>query len=171
MAIILWFKSYKLKTRIEYLLDFFYPLFKRFFDRTTFRYAACGGINTIFDIILFFLIYNFLLKKEMLVLPFVVISPHIAAFLLAFLVSFPTGFLLMRFIVFQESALRGRVQLFRYFLAVCFSLLLNYVFLKLLVEYFHLYPTVSKLITTVFVVAFSYISQRHFSFKSTKAST
>jgi hypothetical protein len=49
----------------------------------------------------------------MLVLPFVVISPHIAAFLLAFIVSFPTGFLLMRFIVFQESALRGRVQLFR----------------------------------------------------------
>lgn len=155
-----------MKERIENILDFFYPLFKRFFDRTTFRYAACGGINTIFDILLFFLIYNFLLKKEMLVLPFVVISPHIAAFLLAFTVSFPTGFLLMRFIVFQESALRGRVQLFRYFLAVCFSLLLNYVFLKILVDQLHLYPTVAKIITTFFVVCVSYVSQKYFSFKT-----
>jgi putative flippase GtrA len=155
-----------LKARIENILDFFYPLFKRFFDRTTFRYAACGGINTIFDILLFFLIYNFLLKKEMLVLPFVVISPHIAAFLLAFLVSFPTGFLLMRFIVFQDSALRGRVQLFRYFLAVCFSLLLNYVFLKILVDQLHFYPTVAKIITTFFVVGVSYVSQKYFSFKT-----
>jgi putative flippase GtrA len=136
------------------------------FDKTTFRYAACGGVNTVFDIFLFFVFYNFVLQKEMLTLPFIVISPHIAAFLMAFLVSFPTGFLLMRFIVFQESSLRGRVQLFRYFLSVCVSLLLNYAFLKLLVDQLHFYPTISKIITTFFVVGFSYLAQRHFSFKT-----
>jgi putative flippase GtrA len=159
-----------LKNLIESALDLFYPLFKRFMDRTTFRYAACGGANTVFDIFLFFISYNFILKKQYVSLPFMVISPHIAAFLMAFLVSFPVGFLLMRFIVFQDSYLKGRIQLFRYFLSVCVSLFLNYAFLKILVETMRIYPTISKIITTFFVVGFSYMAQKHFSFKMPKAS-
>jgi putative flippase GtrA len=137
-------------------------------DKTTFRYAACGGTNTVLDIFLFFISYNFILEKNNVDLFFIVISPHIAAFLMAFLVSFPIGFLLMRFIVFQDSYLKGRIQLFRYFLSVCVSLFLNYVFLKILVERLHIFPTVSKIITTFFVVGFSYLAQKHFSFKTPK---
>lgn len=124
-----------------------------------------------FDIFLFFISYNFILDKQQLDLSFLVISPHIAAFLMAFLLSFPSGFVLMRFIVFKESQLKGRIQFFRYFFMVCISLLLNYVFLKILVEQFHIYPTVSKLITTFFVVAFSYVSQKNFSFKTSKVTS
>jgi len=150
----------------EALLEFFYPFFKRFFTRTTFRYAACGGVNTVFDILLFFIFFQFVLDKQNLDLVFVVVSPHIAAFLLAFFFSFPTGFLLMRFVVFQESQLRGRTQFFRYFVAVCFSLLLNYLFLKIFVEKLHFYPTIAKLLTTVLVVSFSYFTQKYFSFRN-----
>lgn len=157
-----------MKNLIESGLDLMYPLFKKFMDRTTFRYAACGGANTVFDIFLFFISYNFVLQKQFVDLHFMIMSPHIAAFLMAFFISFPIGFLLMRFIVFQHSYLRGRVQLFRYFLSVCVSLLLNYVFLKVLVERMQIYPTISKIITTFFVVGFSYLAQKHFSFKSTK---
>jgi putative flippase GtrA len=160
-----------LKYYIENILDFTYPLFKRFFDKTTYRYAACGGINTLFDIFLFFINYNFVFKKENFNLQFVVISPHIASFLLAFLISFPTGFFLMRFVVFQESTLKGRIQFFRYFVTVMVAVLLNYVFLKVLVEKIGLFPTVAKIITTFFVVAFSYISQRNFSFSNSQKNT
>ena len=153
---------------IQNILDFFYPMFKRFFDKTTYRYAACGGANTVFDILLFFIGYNFIFKKQMVELPFIVISPHIAAFLMAFFFSFPTGFFLMRYVVFKESSLKGRVQLFRYFISVCFSLFLNYVFLKIFVEQLHIYPTVSKVIITFFVVGFSYLAQKYFSFKTEK---
>lgn len=159
-----------MKDHIELFLDFLYPYFSKFFNRTTFRYAVCGGANTLFDILLFFVIYNYILQKQFLVLPFVVVSPHIASFLIAFTISFPTGFLLMRFVVFHHSVLRGRVQFFRYFISVCISLLMNYAFLKVLVERLHFYPTVSKLITTVFVVAFSYLAQKYFSFKAPKSS-
>jgi len=153
---------------IHNILDFFYPLFKRFFDKTTYYYAACGGVNTLFDLFLFFISYNFILKKQILELPFIAVSPHIAAFIIAFFFSFPTGFLLMRYIVFRSSYLRGRVQLFRYFLSVCISLLLNYIFLKIFVEQLHFYPTVSKLIITFIVVGFSYLAQKYFSFKTDK---
>ena len=153
---------------IQNILDFFYPMFKRFFDKTTYRYAACGGANTVFDILLFFIGYNFIFKKQMVELPFIVISPHIAAFLMAFFFSFPTGFFLMRYVVFKESSLKGRVQLFRYFISVCFSLFLNYFFLKIFVEQLHIYPTVSKVIITFIVVGFSYLAQKYFSFKTEK---
>lgn len=159
-----------MRKTIEGVLDFFYPFFRRFMDKTTFRYAACGGANTVFDILLFFVSYHFILRKQMVELSFLVVSPHIAAFLMAFLISFPVGFLLMRFIVFQDSYLRGRIQLFRYFLSVCVSLFLNYVLLKVLVEKMHFFPTVSKIITTFFVVGFSYMAQKHFSFKTPKTS-
>lgn len=134
----------------------------------TFRYAACGGFNTTLDISLFFISYNFLFKKHAVSLPPFTISAHIAAFLAAFLVTFPIGFYLSRYVVFQQTDVTKRKQLVKYFTVVMGCLLLNYVFLKLFVEEFGWYPTPSKLITTVFVVAFSYLSQKNFTFRPLK---
>lgn len=154
-------------------IDFFYPPFARLMPLQTFRYAACGGANTVLDIALYTFSYHFILHKQVTQWGAVAVSPHIMAFLLAFMVSFPLGFLLMRYVVFTESDLKGRVQLFRYFLMVLICLLLNYIFIKLFVEHFHFYPTIAKICTTVIVVGFSYLSQKHFSFKVTagKAAT
>jgi len=96
----------------------------------------------------------------------VVISPHIAAFLASFCITFPVGFFLSRYVVFTESNVRGRIQLFRYFLLVLGCIALNYMFLKLFVEQFHIYATVSKIMTTAIVVCFSYFTQKHFTFKT-----
>jgi putative flippase GtrA len=147
-------------------IDLFYPLFKRFMPLQTFRYAACGGFNTMLDIFIFFISYNFIFHKEIVHVGSVAISPHIAAFLAAFCVTFPVGFYLSRYVVFTESNIRGRVQLFRYFLLVLGCVALNYTFLKLFVEQMHIYPTVSKILTTVIVVCFSYFTQKHFTFKT-----
>lgn len=132
----------------------------------TFRYAACGGTNTLLDIFVFFISYNFILHKQVLHLGILAFKPYIAAFIISFLVSFPTGFLLMRHVVFPGSSLHGRVQLFRYFLLVVICILLNYIFIRLFVEEFNLYPTVAKIITTGIVVSFSYLTQKNFTFKN-----
>jgi putative flippase GtrA len=153
-----------LRYRIQAVIDFFYPPFSKIFDRETFRYAACGGSNTMLDIFLYFISYHFILQKKFVHTPFIAISPHIAAFIMAFVITFPIGFFLMRTVVFTESNLRGRVQLMRYFSVVMASLLLNYVFIKVLVEHLHFYPTIAKIITTGVVIVFSYFSQRKFSF-------
>ncbi|MET0299234.1 MAG: GtrA family protein, partial [Flavitalea sp.] len=71
---------------------------------------------------------------------------------------------------FTGSTLRGRVQLFRYFVLVLICIVLNYVCLKVFVEQFHIYPTVSKIITTFIVVCFSYLTQKKFTFKVDKPS-
>ena len=148
------------------VIDFVYIPFRKFMPIQTFRYAACGGGNTLLDIFLFFISYNYILQKKIVYTPAGPVSAHIAAFLMSFAVSFPTGYLLNRFIVFPGSILRGRIQLFRYFLLVLVCVYLNYIFIKLFVEYFHIYPTISKILTTVIVVSFSYFTQKYFTFKT-----
>ncbi len=154
------------KKEIISIIDFFYPPFRKFISLQTFRYAVCGGTNTMLDIFVYFLAYNYILDKQILHLGFISFKPHIAAFIISFLISFPTGFMLMRYVVFPGSVLHGRVQLFRYFLLVLTCIILNYIFIRLFVERFHLYPTVSKIITTVIVVSFSYLTQKNFTFKA-----
>jgi putative flippase GtrA len=127
---------------------------------------ACGAANTMLDILVYFISYNYIFQKQLVHTPFVVITPYIAAFLMAFLVSFPTGFYLNRNVVFTGSTLRGRIQLMRYLMLVIICIFLNYIFIKLFVEQFGIYPTVAKILTTVIVVCFSYLTQKHFTFKS-----
>lgn len=150
------------------IIDAFYPLFKRIMPLQTFRYAACGGGNTAFNIFIYFISYNFVLKKQIIHLPYIAISPHIGAFIIAFLITFPIGFYLNLFVVFEGSYLRRRIQLFRYFMVALVCILLNYVFIKLFVEQFGWYPTPSAIITTVIVTVFSYLAQRFFSFRIKK---
>lgn len=158
------------RDRILTFLDFFYPPFSRIMDKRTFHYAACGGGNTLLSIFLYFIFYNFILKKQILHLGFIAFKPHIAAFLIAFVITFPIGFVLSKYVVWTESTLKGKIQLFRYFILVMFCVGLNYVFLKFFVEYCHIYPTISQIITTVIVVVFSYVSQKHFSFRTEEVS-
>jgi putative flippase GtrA len=37
--------------------------------------------------------------------------------------------------------------------------------MKLFVEQFHIFPTIAKVLTTIFVVGFSYLTQKKFTFK------
>ena len=135
----------------------------------TFRYAVCGGSNMMLDIFIFYISYNFILQKQILDLGFIALKPYTAALGMAFLVSFPVGFLLSKYVVFNESYLRGRIQLFRYILIVAVNLLLNYSFLKIIVEYMQFYPTIARIFATFFIVTFSYLSQKHFTFRTLKS--
>jgi putative flippase GtrA len=154
------------KKWIVSFIDFFYPPFSKVMPVQTFRYAACGGTNTLLDIFIFFISFNFILHKQDLDLGVIVLKPHVAAFLMSFCITFPFGFFLNRNIVFTHSTLHGRVQLFRYFVLVVICLSLNYVFIKLFVEQFHIYPTVAKMFTTIIVVSFSYLTQKNYTFKA-----
>jgi putative flippase GtrA len=150
---------------IERFVLWFYPPFRRFMPEQTFKYAATGGMNTALDILMYFIFYHFVIKKQIVELGFYAISPHIAAFIMSFIITFPIGFVLAKFISFPGSFLRKRIQFFRYGLSVIGSVLLNYIFLKLFVESFGWYPTPSKMATTLIVILFSYTAQKYFTFK------
>jgi len=155
----------KLSKNIIRFIDFFYPPFRKIMPEQTFRYAVCGGGNTVLGLLIYFVSYQYVLKKENLDLGFFAFKPHIAALFISFCINFVVGFILMKFVVFVDSNLKGRIQLLRYFLAFSFNLALNYLLLKLFVEILHIDVLLSQLITTCIVVAVSYLSQKHFSFR------
>ncbi len=134
----------------------------------TFRYAACGGANTVLGLALFKILLVFAFKGENVELGFYTLKPHNAALFISFLVNFTVGFILMKYVVFVTSNLKGRIQLFRYGLSFVFNLALNYLILKVFVEMFGWWPFLSQCITTAIIVTISYISQKHFSFKEKK---
>src|SRR5690554_6660781 len=134
---------------IRSIIDFFYPPFRKYIPAQLFRYGVTGASNLVFDWVLYFFLYNFVIQHRLVHLGIVTLSPHIAALAFTFPVSFITGFLLQKYVTFSASDLRGKVQLIRYGMVVGANLTLNYFGLKLLVEIFEWYPTPSKMVITL----------------------
>lgn len=152
---------------IRRMIDFFYPPFSKYVSLQIFRYGVTGVANMFFDLILYFIVYHYVLEKNMLHLGFVTFSSHIASMLIVFPFTFISGFLLQKYVTFSSSKLKGRVQIIRYLSVVLANLLINYTGLKILVEFIGLFATPSKMIITVITTIFSYFSQKKYSFKLT----
>jgi putative flippase GtrA len=149
-------------------IDFFYPPFQKWLSLATFRYMASGGVTVTSGVVFYYLIYNYVLhQKNIQVFNFLITAP-IAALMLESMVTFLVGFTLNKYLVFTQSNLKGRVQLFRYATVYGTNILLNYALMKILVEVFLFYPTLAKTTITIVLAIFSYFSQKHFSFKVKK---
>ncbi|MES1215649.1 MAG: GtrA family protein [Bacteroidota bacterium] len=151
------------------IIDFFYPPFRKLMNLQTFRYAACGSGNVVLGLILYTVMYKYILKEETLHFGFYAFKAHVAALFTGSLICFFVGFFLMKFVVFNNSILRTRVQFFRYLMQWLFFLMVNYILLKIFVERFHIYPVFAQILTTAIVVLFSYLSQKYYTFKTDPA--
>lgn len=162
------------------VIDFFHPPFRKWIPVQTFRYIACGGGVTVLGLLIFFIGYNFLLTpythieltgdKEQEIVRFGPLSftRYIAAYIVSFCISFPIGFFLSKFVVFQESHLKGRVQLFRYATLQFINIILNYALLHFFAGWCGFWATPSQTLTTALIAVFSYFFQRHISFRTKK---
>ena len=150
------------------LIDALYikPL-ERVISRQIFGYLLCGAANMVLDTLWYFLIYHYVVFEQNVDLGVVVISPHIAALIIVFPITFFTGFLLNRYVAFRATQQRSTKQLFRYALTVVGSILLNYALMKLFVDLCHVWPTIAKMLTTVIVAVYSYMAAKYFSFTHT----
>ena len=154
--------------RICRVIDFFYPPFSKYMTLQFFRYGFTGAINVGFSLVLYFLVYNYVLEQQMLPLGFFTFSSHIGTLVITFPVSTFFGFLLQKYVTFTESDLKGRIQLYRYFVVAIANLGINAFFLKILVDGFHFWTTPSQVVATFFCVLISYFSQKKYTFKAPK---
>lgn len=152
---------------IRRFLDLFYPLVSKLFDKTTYYYAACGAGNLVLSWVLFFLFYQFVFEKKLLYIKQIdfVFTPYTLSAFMCFIISFSIGFMLMKYVVFTQSELKGRIQLFRYGLSAVVTSGANWVLLKSFIEIFEFYPSVANVISTCLIVVISYLIQRNFTFK------
>ena len=133
-------------------------------SRNLFGYGLCGAVNMALDIVWYFLIYHYVVCENYVDLGFVVISPHILSLFIVFPITFFTGFWLNRHVAFRATKVSSGKQLWRYALSVVGSILINYVCMKLFVEVCAIWPTPSKMLTTVVSVCYSYLMARYVTF-------
>lgn len=150
---------------IDRFLKRIYPLFRRYLPLQTFKYAACGGANALFGLFTYVVGYKWIFAGRVFDFGFFAFKPHMAALFLSSFITFLIGFWLNKFVVFTTSYLRGRIQLFRYFLSFAFNLVLNYLMLKLLVEFVQWDAVLSQVITIAVVIGVSYLTQKYFTFR------
>ena len=151
------------------VIDFFYPPFRKLMNLQTFRYAASGGGNVVLGFLIYTISFKYLFQEKEFHFDFYALKGHTAALFLSFCVTFPIGFFMSKYVVFSDSNMKGRIQLFRYFMICMFNLALNYILLKILIEKFRLDEIFAQVITIVIVVVFSYLAQRNFSFRVSPA--
>ncbi|MFN5887658.1 MAG: hypothetical protein ACK438_06770, partial [Flavobacteriales bacterium] len=104
-------------------LDIFYPLVSKLMDKTTYYYAVAGSTNLLLGWLMFALLDLYVFQNKIITLPlfdhpvhsYTVVAGICAVF------SFLFGFTMMRYVVFTESQLKGRVQFFRYGLSALIS--------------------------------------------------
>jgi len=151
--------------RIHTFLHFFYKPFSRLLTEQQFRYIACGGFMALLDVCIFSAFYYYLFHSTAVKIGKYFIAPHIAAFWLAFPIGFILSFLCSKYIVFTNSTLSSKKQLFRYIILVILCQLLSYVLLRFFIEKCHFLPAISKITTTIIVAVLSYLWQKYISFK------
>jgi putative flippase GtrA len=134
-------------------------------SRNLFAYGLCGAVNMSLDIVWYFLIYHYVVCEAFVDLGFVVMSPHILSLFIVFPITFLTGFWLNRNVAFVATKQKTRKQLRRYALSVVGSIIINYTCMKFFVEYLNIWPTPSKLLTTIVSVLYSFLVAKYYTFR------
>ncbi len=149
---------------IRSIVDFFYLGPLRIIPKVTYRYAVVGGINVLFGIVDYWFIFNYILFQKDVDLGFIVISAPTSAFIINFVITFITGFWLMRNVAFSHSRLSSWRQILRYSLVVGINILVNYFGLKFLIS-LGVYPSIAYAVIQPVVILISYLLNSRYSFR------
>ncbi|MEQ1554281.1 MAG: GtrA family protein [Ferruginibacter sp.] len=149
------------------IIDAFYPPFKKLMPLQTFRYAACGGGNTIIGLLVFFILYRYVFVNDVIDIWFMSFKAHKAALIFSSLCTFCVGFLLNKLVVFTESNIKSHIQLFRYFLSFFANLCIAAFLQTMFIEILKMNTYFAQVLITIIIIALSYLTQKYFTFKQT----
>ncbi len=138
-------------------------------SRQMLRYVVCGVMNYIvLNAVLYHIIYNYVVAKENMELLRIIISPHVATLMVTFPITFLAGFWLNRYVAFRSTENTKRKQMKRYVATIAGSFVISCLILKVLVEYFGIWPTPANVATSLLTSIYSYLMARFFTFRVSK---
>lgn len=141
----------------------------RAMSRGLFRYTFCGCFNLAVGWLVYYLVFHFVVRDHFLDLGIVIMSPHIQSLFIQFPFTFGIGFWLNKYVAFDHSPLRGKTQLMRYLVTVGVAFGIKYALLKIFVEVFAVFPTISNILADLFNALASYLMQKYYTFRGRQA--
>ncbi len=156
-----------MKQLIQALLEFFYPLFKRFMSFSVYAYLSLGAVNTALNILIFALFYRLLSSQSEYELIGLSLKSYTISLLAAFVLTVPSGYWLAKNFAFNTTAQNNPSRSFvKYTMVVLQGLLSDYLIMKIFIEFAQVHPTAAKVASTVIVLTLNYLLQKHFTFKA-----
>ena len=122
------------------------------------RFLLVGGWNTVFAIALFSLILEFLQNYKI-------------ALVISHIISVFHTFINLRFFVFRANLKHDKnfwKEYFKVNIVYLFYFIFNFAFLWFFVEFLNIKPIISQIIITCILLIFSYLCNKHFTFKNGK---
>ncbi len=153
---------------INWGLQTFYPLFRRWLPYQVYAYLAVGAANTALNIVLFVLFYQFILPQPGMYFQGYLVASYTIALFIAFLLTIVSGFWLSKNFAFKDSGNDSDVakkQLGKYFIVVAQGLGSDYLILKALIVFTGMYPTLAKIVSTTIVLTLNFLLQKYFTFR------
>ncbi|MBL0095574.1 MAG: GtrA family protein [Bacteroidetes bacterium] len=130
------------------------------------RYLISAGLATWVDVVVYFVSFNYLYKKEDIdIFGFYTVSAPTASLILSYTIGLLTNFTLTKFLVFKESELETHKQLFRYVMVAILVLILNYFLMSFLIRQLEWYPTLARAVSAVSIGVLSFVVHKSFSFR------
>ena len=130
------------------------------------RYLISAGLAAWVDVVVYFVSFNYLYKKEDIdIFGFYTVSAPTASLILSYTIGLLTNFTLTKFLVFKESELETHKQLFRYVMVAILVLILNYFLMSFLIRQLEWYPTLARAVSAVSIGVLSFVVHKSFSFK------
>lgn len=129
------------------------------------RYLFTAGVATVVDVAIYFVVFNFILEKNDITSPWIVIGAPTFSLCVSFSCGMTTNFLLTRFFVFSGSDLKSGSQFFRYAMVAIAVLISNYYLMSLLIKGLHWYPTIARGFSAISIGVLSYLTHKTFSFR------
>ncbi len=156
-----------LKSAIRGFINLFYiENVAKYISAVTFRYLACGVMNYfVIDPLLYAFIYNYIVGHENYDFGFVIVSPHILAMILLFPITLFLGFWLNRNVAFEATQERVKPQMIKYLISIGGSLVISYLLMKFFVDIIGIWPTPSKVLSSITTAIYSYLAARYFTFR------
>jgi putative flippase GtrA len=129
------------------------------------RYFFTAITATLVDVTMYFIAYNFILRKQDWYLGLITITAPTISLGISFCFGITTNFTLTKLFVFKESDLRTRYQFMRYVMVALLMLFLNYLLMSLLIRQFGWYPTPSRAFAAICIGVLSFTLHKFYSFR------
>lgn len=130
------------------------------------RYFFSAGIATVVDVLVYYLVFNYVLhQQEVELFSSMIVQAPTVALTCSYSCGLITNFSITKYFVFHESELSGRIQLFRFIMVALVVLMANYFFMYFLINILGWYPTLSRAFSAISIGIFSFVAHRFFSFR------
>lgn len=129
------------------------------------RFFLSAGVATLIDVIIYFVTITYIVEHQRIYFGSYSASAHTFSLCISYSCGVVVNFLLTKYAVFSESNLTSRKQFSRFATIAFLGFFANYGLLRLFVEIFEFYPTVSRIASALSLGIASYYVHKQFTFK------